>query len=53
MNSAVRSKSVRSVREKRNQLLRRVGLAVRLIEVSGGMVRLRAGVEQETEVTSI
>jgi hypothetical protein len=37
---------MRSVGGEGKQLLRRVGLAVRLMEVSGGMVGVRVGKQQ-------
>jgi hypothetical protein len=47
LNSAMSSKTRRLVQGRGHQLLRRVGLAVRLMEVSGGMVGVRA-TEQES-----
>jgi hypothetical protein len=49
VNSELDSKveNRRSVQRRGHQLLRRVGLAVRLMEVSGGMVMVRA-TEQES-----
>jgi hypothetical protein len=45
--SSVRSKTRRSVQRRGHQLFRRVGLAVKLMEVSGVMVRVKAA-EQES-----
>jgi hypothetical protein len=42
---------MRSVRRRGDELLRRVGLAVGLMEVSGGMVGVRAG-KQKSRVLS-
>jgi hypothetical protein len=47
LNSVVRLKTMRSVWGRKHLLLRRVGLAIRLMEVSGGMVGVRVG-EQES-----
>jgi hypothetical protein len=49
LKSAVKSKTMRSVRERGHQLLRRVGLEVRLMEVSGGMVGVRAREQESLE----
>jgi hypothetical protein len=40
---------MRSVQGRGDQLLRRVGLAVRLMEVSGSMVGVRAGEQESVE----
>jgi hypothetical protein len=41
--------NVRSVQGRGHQLLRRVGLAVALMELSGGMVEVRAGEQESIE----
>jgi hypothetical protein len=44
---------MRSVGEEGNQLLRRVVLAVGLMEVSGGMVGVREGLRENKRVLSV
>jgi hypothetical protein len=49
LNSAVRWKTRRSLQVRGHQLLKRVGLAVRHMDVSGGMVRVRAAEQGSLE----
>jgi hypothetical protein len=49
LNSAVRSKTRRSVQGRGHQLLKMVDLAVRHMDVSGGMLRVRAAEQGSLE----
>jgi hypothetical protein len=49
LNSAVRSKIEISVQGRGHHLLKRVGIAVRHMDVSGGMVRVRAAEQGSLE----